>query len=187
MNDRVTPPTQSVQALPNGEAELALVVHLPWEDVAYVSGLFLMLLTTCPERRMAEHEDARWWDFIGAERRSPAFRRYFADIAVRSLVAMCPRRANTRTIGTIGMQLWIDHARPGAEVDRLLDGPTQDVWITPWVEHLRRLGVRFEFGAASTARTGGSAACACRRRRGRSGSRPITTWRRCRSSACGRS
>jgi hypothetical protein len=25
---------QSVQALPNGEAELALVVHLPWEDVA---------------------------------------------------------------------------------------------------------------------------------------------------------
>ncbi|MDX2546566.1 hypothetical protein ACOT81_46170 [Streptomyces sp. WI04-05B] len=34
MNDRVTPPLQSVQALPNGEAELALVVHLPWEDVA---------------------------------------------------------------------------------------------------------------------------------------------------------
>lgn len=31
MNDRVTPP---MQALPNGEAELALVVHLPWEDVA---------------------------------------------------------------------------------------------------------------------------------------------------------
>ncbi|UIX30126.1 hypothetical protein [Streptomyces sp. GQFP] len=31
MNDRVTPP---MVALPNGEAELALVVHLPWEDVA---------------------------------------------------------------------------------------------------------------------------------------------------------
>jgi uncharacterized protein with NAD-binding domain and iron-sulfur cluster len=120
-------------------------VGLPWEDVAYVSGLFLMLLTTCPERRMAEHEGARWWDFIGADRRSPAFRRYFADIAVRSLVAMCPRKANTRTIGTIGMQLWIDHARPGAEVDRLLDGPTQDVWITPWVQHLERSGVQFHW------------------------------------------
>jgi uncharacterized protein with NAD-binding domain and iron-sulfur cluster len=122
-------------------------VGLPWREVAYVSGLFLMLLTTCGERRMAEHEHARWWDFIGAERRSPAFRRYFADIAVRSLVAMCPRKANTRTIGTIGMQLWIDHARPGAEVDRLLDGPTQDAWIDPWVAHLRRLGVRFQYGA----------------------------------------
>ncbi|MER6633497.1 hypothetical protein ABT301_35680 [Streptomyces sp. NPDC000987] len=31
MNDRVTP---AVHALPDGEAELALVVRLPWEDVA---------------------------------------------------------------------------------------------------------------------------------------------------------
>jgi hypothetical protein len=31
MNDRVTPP---MQALPDGEAEIALVLHLPWEDVA---------------------------------------------------------------------------------------------------------------------------------------------------------
>ena len=34
MNDRVTPPLQPVQALPNGEAELSLVVNLSWEDVA---------------------------------------------------------------------------------------------------------------------------------------------------------
>ncbi|MGW3098182.1 hypothetical protein [Streptomyces sp. CdTB01] len=31
MNDRVTP---AMQALPDGEAELSLVVRLPWEDVA---------------------------------------------------------------------------------------------------------------------------------------------------------
>ncbi|MFJ5261980.1 hypothetical protein ACIQAC_16110 [Streptomyces sp. NPDC088387] len=31
MNDRVAPP---MQATPDGEAQLALVVHLPWEDVA---------------------------------------------------------------------------------------------------------------------------------------------------------
>ncbi|MFB8776205.1 hypothetical protein [Streptomyces broussonetiae] len=31
MNDRAVPP---MQALPDGEAELALVVRLPWEDVA---------------------------------------------------------------------------------------------------------------------------------------------------------
>ncbi|WP_432135896.1 MULTISPECIES: hypothetical protein [unclassified Streptomyces] len=33
MNDRVTP-ALPVQALPDGEAELSLVVRLPWEDVA---------------------------------------------------------------------------------------------------------------------------------------------------------
>lgn len=31
MNDRVTPP---MHALPDGEAEMTLVVRLPWEDVA---------------------------------------------------------------------------------------------------------------------------------------------------------
>ncbi|MDT0438401.1 hypothetical protein ABZ439_18810 [Streptomyces sp. NPDC005840] len=31
MNDRVTP---TMQALPDGEAEIALVIRLPWEDVA---------------------------------------------------------------------------------------------------------------------------------------------------------
>ncbi|MFE1435732.1 hypothetical protein ACFW5G_25415 [Streptomyces griseoaurantiacus] len=31
MNDRATP---AMQALPDGEAEIALVLHLPWEDVA---------------------------------------------------------------------------------------------------------------------------------------------------------
>jgi hypothetical protein len=31
MNERVTPP---IQALPDGEAEISLVVRLPWEDVA---------------------------------------------------------------------------------------------------------------------------------------------------------
>ncbi|MET7477671.1 hypothetical protein ABZT17_25345 [Streptomyces sp. NPDC005648] len=32
MNDRVTPPT--MLATPDGEAEIALVIRLPWEDVA---------------------------------------------------------------------------------------------------------------------------------------------------------
>ncbi|MCD7442944.1 hypothetical protein K4B79_32585 [Streptomyces lincolnensis] len=31
MNDRITPP---MHALPDGEAEIALVLRLPWEDVA---------------------------------------------------------------------------------------------------------------------------------------------------------
>ncbi|MCX4765641.1 hypothetical protein OG562_32625 [Streptomyces sp. NBC_01275] len=31
MNDRVTPP---MHATPDGEAEIALVIKLPWEDVA---------------------------------------------------------------------------------------------------------------------------------------------------------
>ncbi|HEY3059129.1 MAG TPA: FAD-dependent oxidoreductase [Chloroflexota bacterium] len=125
-------------------------LDLPRQDMLFVGKLFLTLLTSCKERRFGHYEHAPWWEFVEADKRSPEFRKYFCDVAVRSLVAMCPRRASTRTTGVIGMQIWIDHARPGAQVDRLLNGPTHDAWITPWRRHLERLGVRFEFGAAAS-------------------------------------
>jgi uncharacterized protein with NAD-binding domain and iron-sulfur cluster len=125
-------------------------LDLPREDLLFVGKLFLTLLTSCTERRFSEYEHAPWWEFVQANQRSPEFRKYFCDVAVRSLVAMCPRRASTRTTGVIGMQIWIDHARPGAQVDRLLNGPTHDVWITPWRTYLEGLGVQFEFGARAS-------------------------------------
>jgi 15-cis-phytoene desaturase len=121
-------------------------IGMPLADAAFVGAVFLRILTSAPERRLHEYENTRWWDFIQAERRSPELRHYFADIAVRSLVAMCPRRASTRTIGTVGMQLWVDHGKPGTQVDRVLNGPTHDAWIAPWFMHLLRLGVEYRRG-----------------------------------------
>lgn len=152
------PPVDVLTRFPSGLRDLAdlarMVVKsdldLPREDLLFVGRLFLTLLTSCKERRFSHYEHAPWWDFVEADRRSPEFRKYFCDVAVRSLVAMCPRRASTRTTGVIGMQIWIDHARPGAQVDRLLNGPTHDAWITPWRRYLERLGVQFEFGARAT-------------------------------------
>jgi uncharacterized protein with NAD-binding domain and iron-sulfur cluster len=125
-------------------------LDMPREDLLFVGKLFLTLLTTCHERRFQQYEYAPWWQFVQAEQRSAEFRKYFCDVAVRSLVAMCPRQASTRTTGGIGMQIWIDHARPGTQVDRLLNGPTHDAWITPWRAYLETLGVRFVFDARAT-------------------------------------
>jgi 15-cis-phytoene desaturase len=125
-------------------------LDLPRADAVFVGNLLLRLLTTCKERRFAEYEHWPWWEFVQADRRSAEFRKYFCDVAVRSLVAMCPRRASTRTTGVIGMQLWIDHARPGARVDRLLNGPTHDTWLTPWRTYLQCIGVRFQFASRAT-------------------------------------
>jgi uncharacterized protein with NAD-binding domain and iron-sulfur cluster len=149
------PPVDVVTRFPSGLRDVSDIarmairtdLELPRKDMLFVANLFVMLLTSCTERRFGEYEHAPWWEFVQADRRSAQFRKYFCDIAVRSLVAMCPRRASTRTTGVIGMQIWIDHARPGTHVDRLLNGPTHDAWITPWRAHLERLGVRFEFSA----------------------------------------
>src|SRR5215831_17628121 len=126
------PPVDVLTRFPSGLRDLSdlarMVVKsdldLPPDDLMFVGKLFLTLLTTCRERRFQQYEYAPWWQFVQADRRSAEFRKYFCDIAVRSLVAMCPRRASTRTTGGIGVQIWIDHARPGAHVDRLLNGPT---------------------------------------------------------------
>ena len=50
---------------------------------------------------------------------------------------------SARTGATILLQLLFYMATPGAQVDRLLDGPTNEVWIDPWLEYLGKRGVRY--------------------------------------------
>ena len=47
------------------------------------------------------------------------------------------------TGGYILLQLLFDLSRPGGHADRVLNGPTNDVWIDPWLAHLRALGVDY--------------------------------------------
>ena len=63
----------------------------------------------------------------------------------RSLVAMRAEESSTRTVGRILLQLFYGILVPGGVFDRLLTGPTNDVWIDPWRRHLtERLGVVLE-------------------------------------------
>ena len=54
---------------------------------------------------------------------------------------------SARTGGYILLQLLFDLTRPGGAADRVLNAPTNDAWITPWVAHLERLGVTFRLAA----------------------------------------
>jgi uncharacterized protein with NAD-binding domain and iron-sulfur cluster len=107
----------------------------------------LFFLTSCSERRFAEYEDITYWNFLDCDRRHPNFQLYFGEVAVQALVAMQPRLASARTTVTIGLQLWMDHMKPGVRVARLLNGPTQDAWLDPWLSYLRQLGVDYRFDA----------------------------------------
>ena len=50
---------------------------------------------------------------------------------------------SARTGGYILLQLLFDLSRPGGHADRVLNGPTNDVWIDPWLAHLRGRGVDY--------------------------------------------
>ncbi|MCI0572389.1 MAG: FAD-dependent oxidoreductase [Myxococcaceae bacterium] len=119
------------------------VTGIPDDEFTTFARTILTVLTTCEERRLGEYENISYWSYLDAQRRSPSFRLYFGQVALRVMAAMRPEAASLRTVGTIGLQLLLDHFRPGQEVNRLLNGPTSDAWLLPWRSYLEQLGVRF--------------------------------------------
>jgi uncharacterized protein with NAD-binding domain and iron-sulfur cluster len=102
---------------------------------------------------MTEYEKIGWWDFIGAEERSAGYQKLLGQSITRSLVAAKARTASAKTIGNIFVQLLFDIAIPGPSTDRVLNGPTNDVWIHPWVDYLKSKGVKYYVDSKVTAVT----------------------------------
>ena len=127
--------------------EAAVQVGVPLPEYAVLVERLLTLLTSCDERRFEQWEAQSWWAFTGAERRSPAFQRFLADGLTRTLVAARGREMSARTGGMVLVQLLMDLTRAGGRADRVLDAPTSEVWIDPWVAHLRGKGVDVHLGS----------------------------------------
>jgi uncharacterized protein with NAD-binding domain and iron-sulfur cluster len=121
--------------------EAATQVGVPPQEYAVLIERLLTLLTSCDERREQQWELQSWWEYTGAERRSAAFQRFLADGLTRTLVAARGREMSARTGGLVLVQLLQDLSRAGGRADRVLDAPTSEVWIDPWVEHLTARGV----------------------------------------------
>jgi uncharacterized protein with NAD-binding domain and iron-sulfur cluster len=136
---------------PSSWKELKVLLHsifdnglgLNEEDVEIYLARLWQVISSCDERRLLDYQRIGWWDFIGGDKRSEAFQRVFTGLT-RILVAAKSREANTATIGTVGATLMTDMVVPGGgSADRLLNGPTNDVWIGPWLDHLRACGVEY--------------------------------------------
>lgn len=121
---------------------------LSYEDLTLFTSRIWQVMTSCEARRIAEYERTGWWRFVegdGSVPLSPAFCRYFGNLT-RSLVAAQPHLASTRTNGDILVQLVIDLFNPASAPDRVLNGPTNEVWIHPWIQHLKSTyGDKFEY------------------------------------------
>jgi uncharacterized protein with NAD-binding domain and iron-sulfur cluster len=116
-------------------------LDIPHDEIAYFVTRLLALATSCEQRFHDEYEHVPFWDFIGANTRSENYRKYLGQGMTRSLVAMRAEDTSTRTVGRILLQLFYGILLPGGVFDRLLTGPTNDVWIDPWRKHLSgRLG-----------------------------------------------
>jgi uncharacterized protein with NAD-binding domain and iron-sulfur cluster len=157
--DNLTASTRILFAQAGGRNELVSGAHLPesLEDLAVLSRFLfdvltqlgippqehavlmeriLTLLTSCDARRYEQWENEAWWDYIGAERRSKAFQKWLGEGLTRTLVAARGREISARTGGLILAQIVFDLTRAGGRADRVLDAPTNEAWIDPWVAHM---------------------------------------------------
>lgn len=118
-------------------------VDVPREDMLHYVRCVFTMLTSSEERRFGEFENLSAWDYFQAPSRSAAYQKYVVNAVTRTLVACRAADMSARSNVVVGIQLLSDIYRSCA--DRVLNGPSSEVWIEPWVEHLKHLGVEFIF------------------------------------------
>jgi uncharacterized protein with NAD-binding domain and iron-sulfur cluster len=137
------------ESLAAGAREIA---ELPASESSYWAGRMLVYFTSSEARRLGQWEKVPWTDFIGARTRSPEYQTVLSRLLTRTLVAAKADLASTRTIGSIS-EAFVNNALgrdKDGEADRVLNGPTNEAWIDPWVRQLADLGVRFAVPATVT-------------------------------------
>ncbi|MBV7697772.1 FAD-dependent oxidoreductase [Streptomyces sp. TRM70350] len=128
---------------------------VPAKDIALFASKVVAFLTSGPKRRMGQWENTGYADFVGMDKLSPAGRELLVDLFTSTLVAAKPEKANARTMGLM-MEGWLNATfQQGGYTnpDQLLNGPTNEVFIDPWVTYLKRLGVTFNVGWTVTGLT----------------------------------
>jgi uncharacterized protein with NAD-binding domain and iron-sulfur cluster len=121
---------------------------LPPHETAYFVERVMVFLSSCDARRFGQWEHVSWWDYIKAEGKSEEYQRVLARGLTRAVVAAKERLASTRTIGNMAEAFIYNFQGRGNDgaPDRVLNLPTNEAWIDPWVGLMTKLGVRFHVG-----------------------------------------
>lgn len=118
------------------------------DEAEFFVNRLIVFLTSSDERRFGQWEFVPWWEFVRAEGKSDEYKRIIAVGLTRSLVAAKETVASTRTIGYMAEAFVMNIMGRGNDgaPDRVLNAPTNEAWIDPWLIHLEKLGVRFRTG-----------------------------------------
>jgi uncharacterized protein with NAD-binding domain and iron-sulfur cluster len=105
-------------------------------EAAFAAIKLATAMTTCDERRDAELDYITWWNYMRADDMSENYRRVVINGLTRNFVAMHAEQTSLRTAITILARLLQDFISDRG-LDRVLNGPTSEVWIDPWVDYLK--------------------------------------------------
>lgn len=135
---------------------LGTAAKIPVNETEFFVRKLLVFLTSCDARRMGQWEKMSWSEYTNAERFSPTYQKVLGSGLTKTLVAAKGEVASARTVALMGEHFIYALLGEGAPyirrqsgygaADRLLDLPTNEAWIDPWVTHLKSLGVTFVSG-----------------------------------------
>ena len=156
------PPLPALVNFPKTRADLETILQdlhgadtgLTHSDLKLFAHSLWQILTSSYERRQQVYERQSWWDFMQTNEQQHRdgvpdgvpfpYELYCVGGLTRSLVAAQPKLMSVKTGGDILLQLLLLMADPGAHADRILNGPTNETWLNPWLTHLTTtLGVRY--------------------------------------------
>jgi uncharacterized protein with NAD-binding domain and iron-sulfur cluster len=112
------------------------------QEMAFFFGKLQEYVTMSEDRRQRELEPISWWKYLECDKRSVAFQD-LVRATTRTMVAAKAEEVSAYTIGALAVRTLSDVF---TSIDRVLNGPTSDAWIDPWVDHLGGRGVRFHCG-----------------------------------------
>ena len=116
---------------------------IPDNDLDFFAERIWQLMTSCRARKVQDYERIGWSEYLEGAQRGGEYKTLLVDATTRTLVAANPETASTQVGGEVLTEI-IYGVRPGPSTDQLLNGPTSDVWIYPWLEFLREQGVDYQ-------------------------------------------
>ena len=124
---------------------IGIIPGLGLNETIYFATRLLEFATSCDARRDKQYDKKTWWDFVKADRYGPLYQSFLAKALTRNLVAADSQRASTRTIGLQATRILIANIIFSMydDASRVLNGPTTDVWIDPWLSYLRGKGINW--------------------------------------------
>lgn len=111
---------------------------VPPHEAAFATYKLVNSFTMCLERREYELDGRAWWDYMRADTRSQRYRSIIVEGLTQNFVAMDAKMSSTKSVINILARLLNDFLRPGGTIDRVLNGPTSEVWIEHWRAYLEQ-------------------------------------------------
>lgn len=123
---------------------------LPAHETAFFARQMAIFATSGQARRFGQWEKTPWHDFLRTDQMSEEFRKVFSEGMTTHLVASRPDIASARATGILAELYFYSLAGLGSSgpLGRVLNAPTSESWISPWVAYLRERGVNFRVGWA---------------------------------------